>query len=341
MPHLLINSKFPPSAAEQLRTIPGLKVSFTGLAAAEHHGPVAFPLELACDADIIVTSDPPQDFAEMTSLKFIQLASVGYAQLYGLDVVSRGIRVANARGVYDSAIGEWNLGMMIALARDLRQMIRNQERGHWEKAPRFANELRSQTVGVWGYGGIGRETARLAKAIGMTVHAYARGGIKPRGETYTAPGTGDVQGALPDKVFLQGQEQEFLSGLDFLILAMPLTPQSKGLIGTAELRALKPTAYVLNPARGPLIQEEALLTALRENQIAGAALDTHYHYPMPADHPLWQFPNVIMTPHISGSDLGPLFVDRMLEITEHNVRQFLAGRALWNELTADELAGKG
>lgn len=340
MPHILINTKFPPAAAEKLRQIPGVEVSFTGVAPAEHHDPVDFPVELARRADIIVTSDPPKNFGDMQSLKFIQLASVGYAQLYGLDVVQRGIRAANARGVYDSAIGEWNLGMMIALTRDLRQMIRNQDRGHWEKAPRFANELRGQTIGLWGYGGIGRETARLAKAVGMTVHAYARSGIKPREATYTAPGTGDLDGKLPDKVFVKGQEREFLSGLDFLILAMPLTPQSKGLIGEPELRSLKPTGFVLNPSRGPLIQEVALLHALRENWIAGAALDTHYHYPMPPEHPLWQFPNVIMTPHISGSDLGPLFVERMLEITEHNVRQFLTGGPLWNELTLDELAGR-
>ncbi len=340
MPHLLINTKFPPAAADRLRQIPGLEVSFTGVQPAEHHSPVPFPAELARQADMIVTSDPPANFADMTRLKFIQLASVGYAQLYGLNVIEHGIRVANARGVYDSAIGEWNLGMMIALARDLRQMIRHQERGHWEKAPRFANELRGQTVGLWGYGGIGRETARLAKAVGMTVHAYARSGIKPRGETYIAPGTGDPHGSLPDRVFLRGEERAFLNGLDFLVLALPLTPQSKGCIGESELHALKPTAYVLNPARGPLIQEQALLTALREGWIAGAALDTHYYYPMPPEHPLWQFPNVIMTPHISGSDLGPLFVDRMLEITEHNIRQFLAGGPLWNELTSDELAGK-
>ncbi len=340
MPHLLINTRLPAESAEQLRTIPNLRVSFSGLSAAEHHDPVEFPKELVGDVDILITSDPPKNFADMRSLKFIQLASVGFGQLYGFDVVSRGIRVANARGVYDTAIAEWNLAMMIALARDLRRMIRNQEHGVWEKSPRFAREIRGSVVGLWGYGGIGRDTARLAKALGMTVHAYVRHGIKPRGETYTAPGSGDLDGKLPDKVFVKGQEQEFLRGLDFLVLSMPLTPQSTGLIGEAELHSLKPTAFLLNPARGPLVQEQALMKALREGWIAGAALDTHYYYPMPADHPLWRFPNVIMTPHISGSDLGPLFVARMSEILLHNVRQFLSGGRLWNELTAEELNGK-
>lgn len=340
MRRLLINTRLPPETADQLRAIPNLEVTFSERGLQEHHAAVEFPPDEIRDIEILIGTTPPKNFAEMRSLKFIQLASVGFGQLYGLDIVSRGIRVANARGVYDTAIGEWNLAMMIALARDLRGMIRNQEHGIFHKGTRFATEIRGGVVGLWGYGGIGRETARLSRAIGMTVHAYARHGIKPRGETYTAPGSGDPEGKLPDKVFTQGQELEFLSGLDFLILAMPLTPQSTGLLGERELRALKPTAYLLNPARGPLIQEQALLKALREGWFAGAALDTHYYYPMPADHPLWRFPNVILTPHISGSDLGPLFVSRMSDILLHNLRQYLAGGLLWNELTAEELNGK-
>lgn len=339
MPHILINTRLPSETADQLASIPNVRVTFSDRGLQEHHAAVEFPPEEIRDVDILVCTAPPKNFNDMKRLKFIQLASVGFGQLYGLDITSRGIRVANARGVYDSAIGEWNLAMMINLARDLRGMIRNQEHGIFDKAPRFASEIRGQVVGLWGYGGIGRETARLAKTLGMTVHAYARNGIKPRGDTYTAPGTGDPDGKLPDAVFTQGQELEFLRGLDFLILSLPLTPQSTGLIGEPELRALKPTAFVLNPARGPLIQEQALLKALREGWFAGAALDTHYYYPMPADHPLWRFPNVIMTPHISGSDLGPLFVSRMMDITLHNVREFLSGGTLWNELTTEELSG--
>jgi phosphoglycerate dehydrogenase-like enzyme len=102
---------------------------------------------------------------------------------------------------------------------------------------------------------------------------------------------------------------------------------------------LKPTAFLLNPARGPLIQEPALIKSLRERWFAGAALDTHYYYPLPADHPLWRFPQVIITPHISGSDKGPHFLSRMGEIATHNIASFLAGKPLWNELTAAELNG--
>ncbi len=340
MPHLLINTHLPPEAIERLRTIPDLRLSFSELGLKEHHTAVEFPQDVIRDVDFLLCTTPPKNFGDMKSVKFIQLSSAGYGQVYGLDLAAKGIRVANARGVYDTAIAEWCLAMMIALARDLRGMIRNQEHGVFQKSDRFAQEIRGSVVGLWGYGGIGRETARLSKALGLKVHAYARRGVKPRTDTYVVPGAGDTEGKLPDKVFTQGQELEFLSGVDFLVLSMPLTPQSTGLLGERELRALKRTAYLLNPARGPLIQEEALVKALREHWFAGAALDTHYYYPMPADHPLWRFPHVLMTPHISGSEHGPHFPERITDILTHNLRQFQSGGPLWNELTAEELNGK-
>ena len=176
--------------------------------------------------------------------------------------------------------------------------------------------------------------------LGMTVHAFARHGVRDRKNTYVVPGTSDPEGKLPDRVFTAGEELTFLSGLDFLVIAMPQTPVSTGRIGETELRALRPTAYVLNPARGPIIQEAALVRALREGWIAGAALDTHYYYPMPPDHPLWHFPgNVIMTPHVAGAELAPFFLQRVWDLFTQNVERYLSGQPLLNELTAAELQG--
>jgi phosphoglycerate dehydrogenase-like enzyme len=298
------------------------------------------PSDLIRDQQVLFCSVPPTNVGDMAALEFVQIASVGYSQLYGLHLDQRGIRAGNARGVFDTAIAEWNVAMMVNLARDLRGMIRNQEHGVWDRSAGFQAEVRGSVVGLWGYGGIGRETARLAKTMGMTVHVLSRQGVSPRANTYLIPGTGDPEGQLPDRVFLAGQEQEFLAGLDFLVLAMPLTPATTGLVGEQELRALPPTAYLLNPARGPLVREEALLRALREGWIAGAALDTHYHYPMPADHPLWRFPNVIMTPHISGSSASPFYLGRIWEVFVQNVQRLLAGQPLLNELTPAQLAGE-
>jgi phosphoglycerate dehydrogenase-like enzyme len=275
----------------------------------------------------------------MTSLELIQISSAGYSQLWNLGLEERGIRACNGLGNFDIPIAEWNLAMMVNLARNLRGMIRNQEAGIWDRAAVFQQEIRGLTVGIWGYGGIGRETARLAKAFGLRIHVMTRSGIQGRLNMYRVEGTGDPDGLLPDRVFGPGQEREFLSQLDFLVLATPLTRKTEGMIGESQLRALPQTAFVLNPARGPLIQETALVKALREGWIAGAALDAQYHYPLPANHPLWQLPNVILTPHISGSALSPHFLERAWDIFVENVERYLSGRPLMNELTAEQLNG--
>lgn len=336
MTKIVIDMEMTPADLATLRALDGVRVETITPSNQSRE----LPLELIADADFIACRMPPKNQAEMRRLKFIQISSVGYAQLYGLELVRRGVRAANARGVFDAAIAEWNIAMMINLGRDLRTMIRNQDAGRWEVRRPFTHEIRGSTVGLWGYGGIGRETARLAKSLGMRVHALVRRGVSDRSNTYCVAGIGDPDGSLPDRVFKAGEELDFLTELDFLILAMPLTPANTGLIGERELWRLRPTAFLLNPARGPIVQEAALLKALDEGWIAGAALDTHFYYPMPPDHPLWRKPNVIMTPHVSGSELGPHFVARMGEIFVHNVRSLLAGKPLWNELTADELEGR-
>lgn len=291
------------------------------------------------DANALFCSSPPVNLEEMKALRWIQISSVGYAQLIGRGLVERRIRATNCRGCLDVPIAEWNLSMMVNLARNLRQMIRNQEGAVWDRSAVFQAEIRGRTVGFWGYGGIGRETARLARQMGMPIHVLVRNGVHPRRDLYAVPGTGDPDGVLPDRVFSSGEELDFLRGLDFLIVAMPLTPATKGLIGERELQALPRTAYLLNPARGPIVQEAALLRALRENWIAGAALDTHYQYPLPPDHPLWRFSNVILTPHISGAADNHRFQERLWDLFVKNVERFSRDRPLLNELTPEQLAG--
>ena len=302
--------------------------------------PREVPAELLRDRHILFCSSPPKNFAGMKNLKLIQIDSAGYEQLIPLDLPEKKIRACNGLGNFDVPIAEWNIAMLINLARDVRGMIRNQEEKIWDRDARFQREIRGSVVGLWGYGGIGRETARLCKALGLKVHVLTRTGIKTRNEFYRVPGTGDPEGVLPDRVFTLQDTNDFLRGLDFLILAMPGT-NNAGIVDEPQLRALPRHAFVLNPARGPLIREEALLRALREGWIAGAALDTHYHYPMPADHPLWSMPNVIMTPHISGSGGSPFFLERIWDIFLQNVERYQAGKPLLNELSAAQLAPGG
>ena len=335
MPRILIDMQVDQARLTHLQSHPGIVVDLV----TPEERPRELPPELLSEAEYLFCSFPPSNFDRLRKLRWIQLASAGYSQLFGLGMAERGIRATNARGCFDVPIAEWNIAMMVSLARDLRQMIRNQDAQVWDRGSRFQNEVRGLTVGLWGYGGIGRETARLAAAMGMTVHVLSRNGIKPINNIWCVPGTGDASGSLPDRVFLKGQEPEFLSGLDFLILAMPLTSSTEGIVGEREFKALRPSTFVLNPSRGPLIREQALIHALRAGWIAGAAIDTHHRYPLPAEHPLWRFPNVILTPHISGSSLSPHFRERIWQIFLENVKRIEAGEPLLNELTPEQLSG--
>ena len=299
----------------------------------------ALPAERIRDAEVLFCTFPPTNLEEMPALRWIQIASTGYSQLFRHRLPTRGIRATNGRGCFDVPIAEWNIAMMINLARNLRQLIRNQDTRVWDRGAVFQREIRGLTVGIWGYGGIGRETARLARQLGLKVHVLVREGVRPAGLVYQVPGTGDPDGTLPHRVFRSGEEKAFLSGLDFLVVAMPLTSATEGLIGEAELRSLPPHAFILNPARGPIIREEPLVRALREGWIAGAALDTHYRYPMPPEHPLWGLPNVIFTPHISGSSLSPNFRSRLWDIFALNLGRYERGEPLLNELTTAQLSG--
>ena len=300
---------------------------------------LSFPAERIRDAQIMLCAVPPVNHADMTALEWIQLSTAGYAQLFDADLPARGIRASNALGIYDVPIAEWNIMMITSLGRDLPGMIRNQQERVWDRGAIHQSEMRGAVVGIWGYGGIGRETARLCKAMGLTVHVLAREGVRPRSCHYVVPGTGDPEGVLPDRVFTCDDRDAFLGGLDFLVLAMPLTNNTRGIIGEHELSCLPGTARLLNPARAELVEEKALVQALRGGSIAGAALDTHYHYPMPPEHPFWGMPNVVLTPHISGSNDLPYFPERLWDLFVQNVERYLAGDPLLNTLSAEKLRG--
>jgi phosphoglycerate dehydrogenase-like enzyme len=174
----------------------------------------------------------------------------GFEHLYGLSLPDKGIRACNARGVFDVPIAEWCISLMVVLTRDLPGMFRNQQQRIWDQDARFQAEIRGATVGIWGYGGIGRETAQPAKCFGLKVWAlhYAHPG--GRNGLYVVPSRGDLDGTIADRTFLPAQRSEFLSGLDYLVLTMPLKPQTRGVVGAQELAALPKSAYILDPAWG-------------------------------------------------------------------------------------------
>jgi phosphoglycerate dehydrogenase-like enzyme len=333
MTRILLDLTIDPATVEKIRGLPGVVVHDPE----RSHEPVERDPRLLHDIDVLLAKHPPKNFDDLKSLKLWQLATVGFDHFAHLHLGERPFTVCNARGVFDAGIGEWCAAMIVNLTRDLRGIIRDQEQGKWNRAVPYMQEVRGKVAGIWGYGGLGREAARVANALGLVVRVMVRRGVSRRLNDFTPLGTGDPQGVLPDRVFLTGQERDFLAGLDFLILALPRTRTTTGLIGEAELHMLPRTAFVLNPARGPIIQEQALIRALREGWIAGAALDTHYYYPMPPEHPLWHFPNVIMTPHVAGADRSARFPELVGELAVENVTRFVEGRPLLNVVSREEL----
>lgn len=334
MPHVLID------IATDLERIDALERA-TGLPVVVASGELGQPRELPeaelREAIALLCNQPPTNHAAMTSLRFIQLGSAGFKQIENLGLSKRDLAVCTASGVNDVPIAEWAVLMMLALVRNLPQLFHNQTQGVWDRAAQFQTELRGKTIGLWGYGGIGRETARLASALGLRVLTLTRSGQIDQTPRFHVEGTGDDTGAIPEQVFSIDQAKRFCAGLDFLLLAIPETPGNIGLIDRGIFDALPSHAFLLNPARGGLVHETDLLDALRTGKLAGAALDTHFHYPMPPDHPLWGMPNVIMTPHISGSSLSPHFTHRLWELFIHNLRQTLAGKLPFGQLAPHQL----
>lgn len=340
---VFVHNAIEPAGMARLRALPGVRVAVIDNNDEPQHW--LLPDDELARTEILLSTFMPANLDRARSLKLVQISSAGFEHLDGPALVDRGIRVCNAAGVYDVPIAEWNIAMMFALVRDMRGMIRHQEHGIWDRHERFQRELYGLTVGFWGYGGLARATARLCKLMGMRVHVLVRERpIKKRPDFYCVAGHGDPDGVLPDEVFATEQKERFLGGLNFLVIAMPLSPQTRRIVREEDLGLLPSDAYVLNPCRGPIIDEQALLNALRQGRIAGAALDAHYHYPMPADHPLWRFPNVIMTPHVSGSNHSPYFRPRLWEIFVENVQRYSLSSGggpgpFLNEIDPRELRG--
>lgn len=247
-------------------------------------------------------------------LKWIQLTSAGADRLLNSGFVEDGITVTTVSGLHATPIGEFIIGSMLMWAKGAHRSMRAQIKHEWA---RFApSELYGKTVGIVGIGHIGAEAGRLAKAFGCRVIATRRSATEVTSEPYA------------DEVFPASQLERLLRESDYVVLSMPLTSETRGMIGESQLRAMKPTALLVNIARGPVVVEADLLRALREGWIAGAALDVFDQEPLPSDHPLWDMENVILTPHISGGT--EIYNQRATQIFADNLRRYLAGEPLQN-----------
>lgn len=281
--------------------------------------------------EVLCTFRLPRDLSMAPHLRWVQVPSAGVNHLLDHSIMQSDVLLTNASGIHATSIGEFVLAMMLNLSRRLPALL-SLKWGHgWPHDRDFAlsgGELWGNVVGIVGYGSIGREVGRLCQACGMRVLAAKRDPTDPRDHGYCLPGRGDLDGRVPDSLFGPEGLGEMLARCDYVVIAAPLTRETQGLIGAEELAAMKPGAYLVNIARGGLVDEEPLGDALRCGRIAGAALDVVAQEPLPSTHPLWELPNVLLTPHISGA--SPLYNDRHSDLFAENLRRYVAGERLLN-----------
>jgi phosphoglycerate dehydrogenase-like enzyme len=280
----------------------------------------AGPADLAAalpGADVLLTWDfrtpaLADAWPKADRLRWVHTASAGVDNVLTPEVAASGVTVTNSRGVFDGAIAEYVLGLVLAFAKDMPGTWDRQRRREWQH--RETERVAGATAVIVGVGPIGRAIARLLRGLGMRVRGVGRSARS--GD----PEFGDV-GSSADLVRLVPEA-------DYVVLAAPLTDQTRGMMGAAELDAMRPTARLINVGRGELVDEAALVAALEAGGIRGAALDVFEREPLPASSPLWVLPGVVVSPHMSADAVG--WREQLGELFLDNLRRWRAGRPLRN-----------
>jgi len=273
------------------------------------------------DADILFAGYFSRElFLAARRLKWVQAWGAGVDRLLIPEMVNSRVVVTNARGVHPTPISEHVIGLMLCLSRKLHLFIRNQPQRKWERfgssgSTEQIEELSGKTVGIVGLGRTGSEIAKKAKCLEMRVIATKRDPTR-------------CASTCIDQLLPSTDLNQLLAESDFVVLSLPLTEETKGMIGESELRNMKRTAYLINVSRGKIVQENKLIAALRKGWIKGAGLDTFESEPLPKNSELWDLQNVIITPHIAGQT--PYYMERLTNIFCENLNRFIHKKPLIN-----------
>ncbi len=274
------------------------------------------------DTDVFIGfSLRPEQFTAAKKLKWIHSPAAAVHQLMFPELVSSDVVVTNSTSVHGPVVAEHAIAVLLALAKRLPRAIHYQRQKKWAQAilweehPR-PREVAGSTVLVLGMGGIGNEFAVRAKALGMKVLAVRESPSKGAGAA--------------DAVFALSQLDEVLPQADYVLLCAPVTPATQGVINTERLGKMKKETYLINVSRGPLIDEAALITALQEGHIGGAALDVFTEEPLPPDSPFWDLENLLITPHTAA--VTERLWERHYDLIVENLKRFVTGKKLLNEV---------
>jgi len=279
------------------------------------------------DAEIVVSwSIRPEQFKVATKLRWVHSPAAAVHLFMFPEFIESDVLLTNAREVHGPVVAEQVIAMILALAKLLPQAVRFQQKHQWGQDAAWQvqphiREISGATVGLIGLGTIGREVAKRAPALGMHV-------IGARNN----PGKETPDGVR--QVFPMSQLDELLAHSDYVVLSVPVTPQTRGLMNGPRLARMKPDACLLNVGRGPLIDEVALADALRNHTIGGAALDVFNQEPLPSDSPLWDLENLLITPHTAG--MTEKLWERHYALLTDNLRRYLSHQPLLGMVNKQE-----
>ena len=248
-------------------------------------------------------------------VRWVHTRAAGLDHILFPELVESDVTLTNGTGVFSDILGEFAIAGILFFAKNLRAMARNQAAGEWVQVD--VTEIAGQTMGIVGYGDIGRAVASRARALGMRVLAVKRH-VKD----------GDAPDPLAEQLYPPERRIEMIGRCDYVVVAAPLTAETRGLIGEAEFAAMKPTALAINLGRGPVIDELAMTRALSENRIRGAVLDVFDTEPLPAGHPFYGMENVLLSPHCA--DHTPDWLERAMQAFLDNFERFRKGEPLAN-----------
>lgn len=294
---------------------------------------------LVRQADVLYSWQIPRIVpAETPALRWIQLPSAGADHIHGLPVWESDIVITSSKGIHTVPMSEHVFAMLLALVRQLPALIRAEGQHEWlhesRGSPLKFGELRGKTMGIIGWGKIGDGVAHLARAFGMRVIGTRWSVMVPR----EAPGQADAAFAdapwlepvenLPDIVYPPAQLHEVLAHSDVIVVILPLTEETRGMLAEAEFRSMKRGALFLNIGRGAVVQEDALVRALQSGKLGGAGLDVFAQEPLPASSPLWSMPHVIVSPHVGGASEHTR--ERAARFFAVNLARYLEGQPLLN-----------
>jgi phosphoglycerate dehydrogenase-like enzyme len=295
--------------------------------------PAAVDAALADDVEILVGETLPTENARAAGLRWVQLASAGTDQLIGHPLMRRDLLVSSAAGINAVPIAEFILARILYHTKELRAFEQFQRSHTWpeDRESLMNPALHGMRALLVGYGGIGRETARLLSTLGVWITAAtASAERKPYDGFLPYAGTGDPDARLPESFVSTDQLHDALADADVVVLAVPLLPDTEHMIDAAALGRMKGTAILINVARGPIVDTEALVAALDRGQLAHAYLDVFEDEPLPADSPLWDHPRVSITPHVAGG--MPDFAPKLRELFLENLGRYRSGQRLINQL---------